>query len=175
MMAVKAAYPASKILEDIPSMEFWFEMIKDIDYKVAQNAVKEYICTNTFPPSIADIRKLCRERTVKGMIGFEQAWGVINRAISLYGNQNPTGAYGYMDQQTGSHITAEIAKNLGWTEICMTDNPMATRANFRMAYERKIEEEQKKQQLPENVRTEKQSMIAELVQKTAKQIGTTET
>lgn len=49
-IGIKSAYPASKILEDKASMDFWYMMLRDIPYEVAENAVMEHICTNVFPP-----------------------------------------------------------------------------------------------------------------------------
>ena len=37
-IGIKSAYPASKILEDSASMDFWYLMLKDIPYEVAENA-----------------------------------------------------------------------------------------------------------------------------------------
>lgn len=61
-IGIKSAYPASKILEDNASMDFWYMALKDIPYEIAENAVMVHICTNVFPPNIAEIRKLCMER-----------------------------------------------------------------------------------------------------------------
>ena len=35
---LKSAYPASKILEDNASMDFWYAMLKDMPYEIAENA-----------------------------------------------------------------------------------------------------------------------------------------
>ena len=51
-IGIKSAYPASKILEDNASMDFWYMALKDIPYEIAENAVMEHICTNVFPPNI---------------------------------------------------------------------------------------------------------------------------
>ena len=38
-IGIKSAYPASKILEDNASMDFWYMTLKDIPYEIAENAV----------------------------------------------------------------------------------------------------------------------------------------
>ena len=88
-IGIKSAYPASKILEDMASMDFWYMMLKDIPYEVAENAVMEHICTNVFPPNIAEIRKLCMERCRQPVPSFDEAWGVVQKAISTYGRERP--------------------------------------------------------------------------------------
>lgn len=143
-IAIKSAYPASKILEDTPSMDFWYTMLKDIPYEVAENAVMEHICTNVFPPNIAEIRKLCIERCKKPVLSFDDAWGVVQKAMRDYGFYEPQKAFDTMDE-----LTLSIVKNLGWTNMCRSENPEANRANFRMAYEAKAKEAQNSNQLPE--------------------------
>lgn len=44
-VGIKSAYPASKILEDDASMNFWYRMLKDLNGKVVENAVMEHIST----------------------------------------------------------------------------------------------------------------------------------
>lgn len=145
-IGIKAAYPASKILEDNPSMDFWYMMLKDIPYEIAENAIMEHICTNVFPPNIAEIRKLCIERCKKSVLSFDDAWGVVQKAMRDYGFYNPQKAFDTMDE-----LTLSVVKNLGWSNLCRSENPEASRANFRMAYEAKAKEAQNSNQLPEFV------------------------
>lgn len=149
-IAIKAAYPASKVLEDNASMDFWYMMLNDIDYQVAENAVSEHICTNVFPPNIAEIRRLCMERCKRPVLSFDEAWGTVQRAISAYGWDNPEKAYETMDE-----LTVSVVRNLGWSRICRSENPEADRANFREAYKAKAEAFQNQSQLPEFVAKEK--------------------
>lgn len=145
-IAMKSAYPASKILEDNASMDFWFMMLQDIDYKVAENAIAEHICTNIYPPNIAEIRKLCADRMQKTVLPFDEAWGVVQKALRDYGFYNPEKAFATMDE-----LTLSVVKNLGWSRLCMSENPTADRANFREAYEAKAKKVQNNMQLPEFV------------------------
>lgn len=145
-IAMKSAYPASKILEDNASMDFWFMMLQDIDYKVAENAIAEHICTNIYPPNIAEIRKLCADRMQKPVLPFDEAWGVVQKALREYGYYNPDKAFATMDE-----LTLSVVKNLGWSRLCMSENPTADRANFREAYEAKAKKVQNNMQLPEFV------------------------
>lgn len=149
-IGIKSAYPASKILEDNASMDFWYMMLKDIPYETAENAVMEHICTNIFPPNIAEIRKLCMERLKAPVLSFDEAWGVVQRAISTYGWYHPQQAFETMDE-----LTLSIVKNLGWSRLCQSENPTADRANFREAYEAKAMALQNNIQLPEFVAKQK--------------------
>lgn len=150
-IGIKSAYPASKILEDKESMDFWYLMLSDIPYKVAENAIMEHICTNVFPPNIAEIRKLCMERCRQPVPGFDEAWGIVQKAIGSYGSWHPEEAFATMDE-----LTLSVVKNLGWTNLCRSENPVADRANFREAYEAKAEALRAGRQLPEFVARDKE-------------------
>lgn len=128
-IGIKSAYPASKILEDNASMDFWYMALKDIPYEIAENAVMEHICTNVFPPNIAEIRKLCMERCKPKILSFDEAWGVVQKAMADYGWYHPQEAFAIMDE-----LTLSVVKNLGWSRLCQSENPTAERANFREAY-----------------------------------------
>ena len=143
---IKSAYPASKILADKESMEFWFMMLGDIPYEVAENAVMEHICTNIYPPNIAELRKLCMERCKQPLLSFDDAWGVVQKAMSMYGSWHPEEAFKTMDD-----LTLSVVKNLVWTRMCQSENPVADRANFREAYEAKAQKLQSSNCLPEFV------------------------
>lgn len=142
-IGIKSAYPASRILEDKASLDFWYMMLSDIPYDTAENAIMEHICTNIYPPNIAEIRKLCMERMRPHVLSFDEAWGVVQNAISRYGWYHPQQAFATMDE-----LTLSVVKNLGWTRLCQSENITADRANFREAYEAKAAEQQKKSQLP---------------------------
>ena len=97
-IGIKSAYPASRILEDKASLDFWYMMLSDIPYDTAENAVMEHICTNIYPPNIAEIRKLCMERMKPHVLSFDEAWGVVQKAISSYGWYHPQQAFATMDE-----------------------------------------------------------------------------
>ncbi|MCD7824575.1 MAG: hypothetical protein LUH14_01185 [Clostridiaceae bacterium] len=150
-IGIKSAYPNSKILEDNASMDFWYMMLKDIPYEIAENAVMEHICTNIYPPNIAEIRKLCMERCKTPVLSFDEAWGVVQKAMSTYGRYSPQEAFDSMDD-----LTLSVVKNLGWSRLCSSENPTADRANFREAYEAKAKAAQDSNQLPEFVARNKE-------------------
>lgn len=159
-VAIKAAYPASKVMTDEPSMKFWYQMLQDLDYKITENAVMEYTTTHTFPPSIAEIRKLSLDRCKPAIPSFDEAWGTVQEAMGRYGSYHPQEAFAMMDD-----MTAAIVKNMGWTRLCQSENMTADRANFREAYEAKAMEASNNRLLPPFVAREK-----EQIRKTAGQL-----
>lgn len=162
-IGIKSAYPVSKVLDDNASRDFWYTMLKDIDYKIAQSAVLEYVSANKFPPSIAEIRELCTKMMYPAVKSFDDAWGDVVKAISTYGRDKPLEAYGTMDE-----LTVGIVKNIGWYNICTSENPDTIRANFRMAYEAKAKEKQKGYQIPPFVAEQTKQLIEQTIQPSAK-------
>lgn len=142
-VAIKAAYPASKVMADEASMKFWYQMLQDLDYKITENAVMEYTTTHTFPPSIAEIRQLSLDRYRPAIPSFDEAWGTVQKAIGAYGSYHPQEAFAMLDD-----MTAAVVKNMGWTRLCQSENMTADRANFREAYETKAKEATNNRLLP---------------------------
>lgn len=169
-VGLKAAYPRFQFLSTDAEMEFWYRMLQDYDYRIAENAAMEHISTSAFPPSIADLRKLCTDRCTKGIPSFEEAWGTVQKAISSYGRENPEKAYAMMDE-----MTRTVVKNLGWTNLCVSEKPEADRANFRMAYEERAKAEQSSRQIPKFVEQQKQILMEQHMpeRKTIEQIQQT--
>ncbi len=150
---LKAAYPRFTMLNSPEETNFWYTMLQDIDYQVAQNAAMEFISTSVFPPSIAEIRNLCADRVSEKPKSFDDAWGSVNRAMQKYGHNQGREALESMDD-----ITRTVVKNLGWYNLCMSENPEADRANFRIAYEKRIKEAENDRLLPMFVADEKKEL-----------------
>ncbi len=146
VVAIKAAYPRFNALPDKYAIRAWYRMLADMDFEVVENAVLEHISTSAFPPSIAEIRKLCVERYKKAPLGFDGAWNVVLAAIAKHGLNGFQEAFGMMDP-----LTLDVVKNLGWRNLCLSENQAADRANFREAYEAKVKALQVSRQLPEFV------------------------
>lgn len=55
--AMKAAYQRNGFMADLETVSVWYELLKDIPYNQLAAAVKKYIKCETFPPTIADLRR----------------------------------------------------------------------------------------------------------------------
>lgn len=143
---LKTAYPNHNLISDQYAIRMWYKMLNDLDYHIAENAVMEHISTHTFPPSIAEIRKLCVDRTTRPVLSFSEAWGKVTNAISKYGFYQPREAFAELDE-----LTLSVVKELGWSNICNSTNQDSLRANFRIAYESKAKQIEKDRLLPDFV------------------------
>lgn len=127
---MKAVYPQSWFLPDADSVKIWFQLLKDLDYQVANVAVQKYILTNKKEPTIADIREYASTVTVGALPEWSDGWEQVLRAIRKYGMYNEAAALDSLDD-----ITRTCTERLGFRNICMSENIATDRANFRMIYE----------------------------------------
>ncbi len=117
-------------------LDFYVEMLRDIDPAILETAVRKLIQTSKFLPTIAEIRSAAA--TLEGLacgtaeLDADEAWGQVQRAIRSVGyNARP---------EFDSEALMETVNSLGWQEICMTpveDTPIL-RAQFRRAYEQNL-------------------------------------
>lgn len=142
---IRVAYPNSNGLNTTEAMDVWYEMLKDLDYKVTAQAIAKWISTEKFSPTIAEIRKCATEVAVGELPDWGQGWLEVKNAISRYGYMNRTEALASM-----SEITRETVKRMGWLQICQSDiaNEPTDRANFRMIYEELVRRKQNDSQTP---------------------------
>lgn len=128
---LEVAYDRFEVSGMPTKMELWHEMLSDLDYRLALTVVKKHISEEHFPPTIASIRKNVAEITNPGtQMTADQGWGEITKAIRKYGIYQEEEALASM-----SPLTARIAKNMNWKEICMSENQMADRAHFIKMFE----------------------------------------
>lgn len=64
------------------TINVWFQMLSDLDYRLAQTAVAAWVQTEKYPPTIADIREKC---VTSKPDTAPKAWGKLNAAIKKYG------------------------------------------------------------------------------------------
>ena len=127
--AMKAVYSGDNFIPDKAAFEIWFTLLQDIPYKNLNIAIKTYIATKTFPPTIADLRQICFN-AVTDIKDYGQAWESVMKAIRFYGIYREIEALESLDE-----LTRECIKRLGFKEICLSENVVADRANFRQIYE----------------------------------------
>ena len=127
--AMEEYYGRNQITKSAASMDIWYELIGDIPYGQCKNAVRQLMATNNFFPSAAEIRKLCTQTGDPEAPSIDDAWGMVLKAVR---------AYGYMQEAEALESLPEpcrsVVKNIGWQNICRSENIMAERAFFRDSY-----------------------------------------
>lgn len=141
--ALKTFYPRDNMLPNMEAMELWYRELSDIPYTVAEAALRKYVSTNKFSPTIADIREMAVTVSAGEKQLWSDGWDQTLKAIRKYGSYNPAAAMESLDD-----ITRQTVQRLGYMELCRSENIMADRANFRMIFEQIADRKHKAQQLP---------------------------
>lgn len=160
---IRSGYQKQDFLKDIDSLSFWFSMLNDLPFELAIAALKKHVATSKWLPSVAEIRQCASEITQGEPRDWSDEWLSVIQAVRMYGYMNEKDALA-----TLAPLTKEIVRQLGWKNICCSEQNELTalRANFRMIYEQKAEREKERSILPGDV----QKRIAELSETISKQI-----
>ena len=141
--ALKTYYPREQLLPNNQAMELWFRQLQDIPYMVAETALNKWVAVNKWSPSIADIRGMAVSVTQGEKMLWSDGWEKVQAAIRYHGYYGETEAMTSFDD-----VTRQAVKQLGWKELCLSENTMQDRANFRMVFEQIADRKQEKQMLP---------------------------
>lgn len=60
-LTLRAVFPTMKPFDSDEGVKIWYEMLKDLEYKVAAEAAAIYIRESPYPPTVADIRRISRK------------------------------------------------------------------------------------------------------------------
>lgn len=156
-MAIRTYYPKENILPNAPAMELWFRELQDIPYQVAEAALRKWVSTNKWSPSIAELREVVATVSNGEIPEWGEGWEKVLNAIRKYGMYNIGDAMASLDPMTRTAV-----ERVGFREICMSENISVERANFRMVYENLVEREKTRQQ------------VALPLQKTIERLGSAE-
>lgn len=142
---MKSAYTSANFLPDSNAVKIWYQLLQDMSYEQLNIAIQKHMLTNKFPPTIAELRAMaasCMVEHKDWSCGWEQA----RRAIRKFGYYQQEEAFASMDE-----ITRKVVRRLGWKELCMSENTMQDRANFRMIYEQEQSHSLETEMLPEAI------------------------
>lgn len=145
--ALRTYYPREKLLPNEQAMELWYNQLQDIPYQVATATLNKWVALEKWSPSIADIRQIASEMVHGETKDWGEAWNEVEMAVRMYGQYRPDEALASLDD-----TTRQVVKRLGFKNICISENPQAERANFRMIYEQVVERKTKEEQIPDRLK-----------------------
>lgn len=124
--------------------ETWSMMLEDVDFGLAQQALKRHASLSSFAPSIAELRKEAVSAVAGEKITGDEAWEIILSAVRKYG---------YARKQEGISQMPETVQPMArrwFDEICVTENDVlgVTRGQFLKAWAIHEDKEQTMKQLP---------------------------
>lgn len=141
-MAIRTYYPKEQILPNSQAMELWYRELQDIPIDVAEAALRKWVATNKWSPSIAELRETAAEIRHGEIPEWGEGWEKVLLAVRKYGSYREREALDSLDPMTRTCV-----QRLGFRNICMSENISTDRANFRMMYESMAEREQTRQQV----------------------------
>lgn len=127
---MKAVYAQPTFIPDQDAFNVWYGLMKDLEYQVCNAAIQKWMLTNKFPPTIAEIRELSTEIQYGKLPDWGEAWEETCKAIRRYGFYRPKEGL-----ESLSPLARETVNRLGWSNLCLSENQTADRANFRQCYE----------------------------------------
>lgn len=140
--AIRTFYPKENILPNKEAMALWYRELQDLPFPVAEAALRKWVSTNKWSPSIAELRETAATIQHGEIPEWGEAWEKVLKAIKKYGIYSIGPAMASFDP-----LTRKAVECIGFRDICMSENIAADRANFRMIYENLAEREKTRQQV----------------------------
>lgn len=154
--ALRTYYSRENILPNPQAMELWWRQLQDVPYDAAEAILNKWVATNKWSPSIADIRESIAEIQRGGPApDWGDAWEQAMRAIRRFGSYEEAAAL-----ESLPPLTRETVKRLGYRSLCLSENQIADRANFRQVYEILEKREVENSKVPLPVREKLSALMA---------------
>lgn len=127
---LRMAYPTSNMLQTKESITMWFEELSDLDAATCMIAMKNYVRSKNYHPTIAEIREACAIESKSLIKPYNEAWEEVLTAVRKYGTYGAKEAVESLDD-----ITRKCVKQIGFYEICTNPNTSFLKKEFKENYE----------------------------------------
>ena len=113
------------------TLEAYYELLKDLPVDAIAFAVRQIMAREEYPvlPTAGKIRNATIKLLSERSLSLSEAWGIITKAIKNYGHCREQEALESMPEPV-----AQVARWMGWREICLTDNIDVIRGQFLRMY-----------------------------------------
>ena len=140
---MKAVYAQPTFIPDQDAFNMWYALMGDLSYDVCAVAIKKYMLTNKFPPTVAEIREMASGIVNGDPLTWGESWERALAAVRKYGSYNKGEALDSLDS-----LTRKCVESIGYMELCMSENIMVERAHFQKVFEVFAKREQTDKQIP---------------------------
>lgn len=149
--AIKTYFPRDNVLPTEHAMSLWYDGLKDLPYQVVNIALKKYVQTNRFAPSIADIREQAaqlNQNNQKTDLNENEAWVLVLKAIQRSG---------YYSEEEFAKLPKIIQRTIGspsrLREMALDEkfNHGVESSNFQNKFRIEQQKEREKQKLSQDV------------------------
>lgn len=140
---MKAVYAQPTFIPDQDAFNMWFALLGDLHYEACAMAIKKYMLTNKFPPTVAEIREMVSGIVNGDPLTWGESWERALNAVRKYGSYGKMEALDSLDS-----LTRKCVESIGYMELCMSGNIMVERAHFQKVFEVFSKREQTDKQMP---------------------------
>lgn len=140
---MRAIYTQATFIPDQDAFNMWYALIGDMSYEVCSVAIKKYMLTNKFPPTVADIREIAANVVNGDPLTWGESWEMALNAVRKYGSYNKQAALDSLDS-----ITRKCVESIGYMELCMSENIMVERAHYQKIFDVFAKRQQTEKQIP---------------------------
>ena len=127
--ALKTYYPKDNLIPNGEAVGLWYDILGDLSYDTASAALKEWVATRKWPPTIAEIREAAAEITYGAITDWSDGWDQAMKAIHRYGAWDAESALGEMDD-----LTKATVRRIGYANLCLSMNLSIERSEFHKSY-----------------------------------------
>ena len=150
---MKAVYAQPTFIADADAFDMWYELLKDLPYQAVSLAASTHMARSPYPPTIADLREICMESADMAQMSVDDAWGMVLKAVRTYGYMREAEAL-----ESFPEPCRTVVKNIGWQNICQSENLIAERAFFRDSYGNKAALMKQEAVIPEGMRRQRKQL-----------------
>lgn len=140
---LKAVYAQPTFIPDQDAFNMWYALLGDLPYDVCAVAIKKYMLTNKFPPTVAEIRTIASEVVNGDPLTWGESWEKALNAVRRFGSYNKEEALNSLDS-----ITRKCVESIGYLELCRSENIMVERAHYQKIFDVYAKREQTQKQIP---------------------------
>lgn len=140
---MKAVYAQPTFIPDQDAFNMWFALLGDLPYKLCNVAIQKYMLTNKFPPTVAEIRELTANIENGDPLTWGESWERALNAVRRFGSYNQKAALESLDP-----LTRKCVDNIGYMQLCMSENIMVERAHYQKIFDIYAKREQATKQMP---------------------------
>lgn len=140
---MKAVYAQPTFIPDQDAFNMWFALLGDLPYKLCNVAIQKYMLTNKFPPTVAEIRELTANISNGDPLTWGESWERALNAVRRFGSYNKQAALDSLDP-----LTRKCVDNIGYMQLCMSENIMVERAHYQKIFDIYAKREQSEKQMP---------------------------
>ena len=146
--ALIAAYPQQASRLDrgrvAAMIDVWASLLADLPYDRVDASLRALLASQTFMPSVAEVRAMDLELRRGPVRAGGEAWGSALKAMKCEGAYKLPG----VDFDFADPLVTRCVNLLGWTELCLSEHTVADRARFIELYDRLALQRRGEEQVP---------------------------